>query len=77
MVEIKARLENTCMQKPLPYTDKTIMFSEHEVFKVELRIAFKLKTCPQISLLITKLSISQTYIYARYFIIRNISLTLM
>jgi hypothetical protein len=41
MVEIKARLENTCMQKPLPYTDKTIMFSEHEVFKVELRIAFK------------------------------------
>ena len=48
--------------------DKTIIFSEHEVFEVVvmviilLRIFLQMKNPPKISLLNTKLSIPQTYI---------------
>jgi hypothetical protein len=65
--------------------DKSIVFSEHEVFKVVvmvtvntiilLRIFLQMKYPLKISLLITKFSIPQTYIF-KYVIIRNISFNL-
>jgi hypothetical protein len=64
------------------FADKTIIFSKHEVFKVVvmvthnfLRIFLQMKNLLKISLLITKLSISQTYI-SLVCKVRNISFNL-
>jgi hypothetical protein len=57
------------MQKPR-FADTTIVFSEHEVFKVVVmvtrdivRIFLQMKSPLKISLLITKFLISQTYMF--------------
>ena len=60
--------------------DKTFVFSEHEVSEVVVMVTRKffkniLTNRLKISLLITKLSISQ-HIYVRYVILRNISFNL-
>jgi hypothetical protein len=68
--ELNILLENTCMQEPSPrLTDKTLRFLNMKNWEklscgntIILRIVLKLKNPPKISLLITKLSISQTYI---------------
>jgi hypothetical protein len=61
--------------EPPCLADKTVVFSEHEVFKVVvmvtiilLRIFLQMKNPLKMSLLITKLSIPQTYIcyYPKY-----------
>jgi hypothetical protein len=61
---ITVLLENTCMQKSR-FADKTIVFSEHEVFKVVvmvtrnfLRIFLQMKNPLKMSFLITKFLIS-------------------
>ena len=66
-MEIYLLLEIHACRNPR-LTDKTIIFSEHEVFKLSchgntiilLRMILKLKTPRKLSLLITKFSISPT-----------------
>jgi hypothetical protein len=77
--KLQKLLENTCMQKPSPCWQNHCIF-EHEVSRAVVMVTQKffkniLTNLLKISLLITKLSISQ-HIYVRYVIIRNIGFNL-